>query len=222
MQDTERAVERLTEIHAVTVNGAIGHCGPLLEMLYEARYPNIGRTKGGGGTGDILDMKAVTMWEAIDGGVRAWLDHYRQPYGDDLIAATKRLHETLKGEHAGGRLEDPDHMFAMFPTWVQRIEDMFDPPREYELTEKCPECEAEHILVGDEPAEGERDERPLAWAVRMEVKEGRALIAECHACGRMWAGQDALVRLAEAMGLDVDWVALREFAGRDEKETTPV
>lgn len=213
MEHTERAVERLTEIHAVTVDGAIGHCGPLLEMLYEARYPNIGRTKGGGGTGDILDMKAVTMWEAIDGGVRAWLDHYRQQYGDDLIAATKRLHETLKAEHTGGRLEDPDHMFAMFPTWVQRIEDMFDPPAEHELTEPCPECEAEHV---------ENEDGGQKWAVRIEVKEGRALVAECHACGRMWAGQDALVRLAEAMGLDVDWVALREFAGHGEKETTPV
>lgn len=202
MESAERAVERLTTTHAVFVGEAVGECGPLLTELWEARYPNLGRTKGGGGNGDVLDMKAVTMYETIDAGVRAWLEHFRQPHKGDLIELTRNLHGILRAEHAGDRLEDPDRMFAMFETWVQRIEEMFDPPREYELTAACPICETEHA-IGEEGAQ--------RWAVRVPVKEGRALVAECHECGAMWGGQDQLTQLAEGMGLEIDWVALREF-----------
>ena len=209
METIELAVTRLTEPHTVMVGETPAECGALLVELREARYPNLGRTKGGGGGGDVLDMKAVTMYETIDAGVRAWLDHFRQPQSGDLVEATKRLHGILKAEHAGGRLEDPERMFDMFPTWVQRIEDMFDPAREYELTAACPECGTEHAI------DGEGCQR---WAVRIPVKDGRALVAECHECGAMWAGHNQLTELAEQMHIEVDWVALREFVG-DTSET---
>ncbi|QIK63853.1 hypothetical protein G7068_12110 [Leucobacter viscericola] len=203
--DTDRAVERLTEAHAVTVNGNIAMSGPLLEELRQARYPNLGRTKsGGGGGGDLLDMKAFNLYETTDADVRAWLNHYRQPQPDDLLEATRLLHNTLRAEAAGNRLDDPDRMFGMFHTWVQRIEDLFNPPREYELTEACPVCETEHVA--------DKDGCQL-WAVRVPVKEGRALVAECHHCGTLWAGHDQLTNLAESMQINVDWVALREFLG---------
>lgn len=201
MQDTDYAVTRLTETHTITVGDQAAECGALLIELREARYPNLGGTKSGGGTGDLLDMKALTMYETIDAGVRSWLDHYRQTQPADLTDAAKRLYETLKAERAGGRLDPDDPLFAMFPTWVQRIEDMFDPPREYELTSACPECGTEHATGEDG---GQR------WAVRVPVKEGRALVAECHECGTMWAGQDRLTELAERMQIDINWVALRE------------
>ena len=54
----------------------------------------------------------------------------------------------------------------------------------------------------------ENGEGALKWAVRVLVKPGHALIAECHACGRMWAGRDDLVELAERMAVEVDWVLL--------------
>ena len=53
----------------------------------------------------------------------------------------------------------------------------------------------------------------MKWAVRVPVKVGRAVVAECHACGRMWAGRDDLTRLAEEMDVEVDWVKLRELTG---------
>lgn len=204
MTDVEWAVTRLTETHAVTVDGTIAECEPLILMLKDARYPNLGRTKGGGGTGDMLDMKALTMYETIDAGVRTWLDHYRRPHDGGLLELVKRLHETLTAEYAGDRLEDPDRMFAMFPTWVQRIEDLLDPPREWELTEPCPECGEHHSTDEDG---GQK------WAVRVPVKEGRAIVAECHECGRMWAGQAALAELAQSMGIEVNWDALRDLTG---------
>lgn len=212
MESIDYAVTRLTETHAVKVGDAVGECAPLLEMLREARYPNLGRTKGGGGSGDMFDVKAVEMYETIDAGVRSWLQHYRQDHTGDLLEATARLYGVLLTEAAGGRLEDEERMFAMFPTWVDRIEDHFDPPHEYELTADCPECGESHA----EDSEGQRKR-----AVRVQVKSGRALIAECHACGALTVGQDALTSMAERMGIAVDWVAIRTAVDTTE-ETTPM
>ena len=211
MEATARAVERLTAEHTVTVDGTVGYSGPLITELREARYPNLGRTKGGGGSGDVLDVKAITLYEHIDGTVRAWIDHYRKHAPEQLEDAILLLWETLQAEHAGGRLEDHERMYAMFPTWVEQIEDHFDPPAEYELTSPCPDCEAGRI----------EEDGGTKWAVRVPVKVGRAVIAECHACGRMWAGREDLTQLAEAMGVEVDWVKLRELETQA-KETTPV
>lgn len=211
--ETARAVERLTEHHSELVDGAIGECDPLLVMLREARYPNLGKTRGGGGTGDVLDIQAMTIYENIDGIVRSWLSHYRQHHTGELIPLVKRLHETLQAEQAGDRLDDPERMFAMFGQWVAQIDDFFDPPKEYELTAPCPECDAERV---------ENGEGLMKWAVRVPVKVGRAVIPECHACGTMWAGRDELTDLAEKMGVEVDWIKLRELTGDTTKETTPV
>lgn len=213
MEATARAVEKLTEEHSEVIDGAIGTSGPLLELLREARYPNLGRTKGGGGSGDMLDVAAIAMYENIDGVVRAWLQHFREHHTGDLIPLVKRLHTVLVTEDAGDRLEDRDRMFGMFGHWVDQIENHFDPPHEYELTAACPECGAERIAGNEES---------LKWAVRIPVRIGHALVAECHACGRMWAGRDDLTELAEQIGDVVDWVALRELSGDTAMRTTPV
>ena len=75
MEATARSVVRLTEMHTEVIDGAVGESAPLLDILREARYPNLGRTKGGGGNGDVLDMQAMTMYENIDGIVRSWVAH---------------------------------------------------------------------------------------------------------------------------------------------------
>lgn len=211
--ETARAVVRLTEEHSEVIDGAVGTSGPLLELLREARYPNLGRTKGGGGSGDMLDVAAMTIYENIDGIVRSWLAHYRIHSTGELIPLVRRLHETIGAEHAGGRLEHPEEMFGMFEKWVRQIEDHFDPPRMYELTGACPECGSERIPEGEEPKEDEQDDRPYKWAVRIAVKIGHAVIPECYACGKMWATRDELTDLAERMGAEVDWLALRELTG---------
>ncbi len=204
MQNIERAVERLTKDHTEILDGTVGTSGPLLEELRLARYPSLGKSVGGAGEGMMLNVQALGLYEHIDGAVRAWLAHYRHISTGDLVELTAQLHQVLRTEHAGGRLEDPDRMFAMFSTWVHQIEDNFDPPHEYELTASCPECGEGHVK--DEDGKQKR-------AVRVPVKAGRAVIAECHACGRMWATRDELTELAEAMQVEVDWVKLRELTG---------
>lgn len=213
MEATARAVVRLTEHHTEKVGDAVGECEPMLEMLRKARYPNLGRTKGGGGSGDMFDVKAVDMYEAIDGGVRAWLGHFRDNTTGSLIELTQRLYQVLLAESAGGRLEDEERMFGMFTTWVERIEDHFDPPHEYELTADCPDCGESHAID---------EEERLKRAVRVQVKPGRALIAECFACGQLNVGETQLTALAEKMGIAVDWVALRKLTNDTEAETTPL
>lgn len=217
MIDVERAVERLTTAHVEMIDGIAAQCEPLLVMLREARYPNLGRTRGGGGNGDVLDMQAITMYENIDGIVRSWINHYRVRAEPELTDAVRQLHDIINTEYAGDRLEDPDRMFGMFGIWVQQIEDRFDPPHEYEITVPCPaivadsgeKCGAERIPIGDEPEPGKPDDRPHKWAVRVQVKTGRALVAECFSCEAIWVGDKALGELAEAMGVVVDWVAAR-------------
>ena len=213
MEATARAVVRLTETHTEVIDGAVGESAPLLDLLREARYPNLGKTRGGGGNGDVLDMQAMTMYENIDGIVRSWVAHYREHHTGDLIPLVKRLYEIIKTEHAGDRLDNPDRMYGMFTQWEAQIDDYFDPPNEYELTAVCPDCGAGRIA---------NDDGAMKWAVRVPVKVGRAVVAECHACGRMWAGRDDLTDLAERMGVEVDWIALREMTGDTTKETTTV
>ena len=211
MNDVEFAVVKLTEPHTELIDGQTALCDPLLTMLWEARYPSLGKTKGGAGAGMPFDTHAIELYEHIDGTVRAWLAHYREHSTGDLIPLVRRLHEVIKTEDAGGRLEDRDRMYGMFQQFVTTIEDKFDPPHEYELTDDCPECEQSHA----EDQDGNRKR-----AVRIMVKPGRALVAECHACGKLWAGQDSLTDLAEKMGAEIDVVALRELVNTPNRVTT--
>lgn len=202
MIDVEFAVVKLTEPHTVWVDGQQATSDPLITMLWEARYPNLGKTMGGAGSGMPFDTHAVDLYEHIDGTVRSWLAHFREHSTGDLLTLTRRLCEVIQAEDAGGRLEDRDRMYGMFQQFVQLIEDKFDPPAEKELVGDCPECEKSHV---------EDDNGDQKRAVRIIVKPGRALVAECHACGKLWAGQESLTSLAETLGADIDWVALRDL-----------
>lgn len=210
--EARRALKKLTE--KVPVGWSRGRevtYGPLLEELRLARYPNLGRTKGGSGASDPIDMKAVTLYEHIDGVVRSRLNDLRQHSTGELIPLTKQLFEAFKAEDAGGRLEDGERLFALFTQWVSQIEDLFDPPKEYELTADCPECATGHVADAD---------GGLKWSVRVRVKIGRALVAECHACQKMWVGQADLTDLAESMDVEVDWVKLRELTSDTPERVT--
>lgn len=209
--DVARAVERLTEEHTELIDGHAAVSDPLLKVLWEARYPSLGKgSAAGGGDGMLLNTQALTIYENIDGLVRSWLTHYREHSTGDLMPLVKRLYEVLKTEDAGERLEDRERMYGMFQHFVQQIEDNLDPPSEYELTGACTECGQTHAKSNDQPHVKEGEEQ-YKRAVRVTVRPGHALVAECYSCGKLWAGHDVLVGLAESMGAVIDRVALREL-----------
>lgn len=217
--ETGRAVRRLTEDHTDIVDGHIVEAGPLVEQLWEARYSSIGAGGArGASSGSILNTKAFDMYEDIDGKVRGWLDYYRQDHRGALTDAIRRLEQILHAEDAGGRLENRDEMLDMFEVMVYKIENLLDPPHEKELTFPCPECGERFHDTKTTERRGDREVEIVTRqaALRIPVKPGRALVAECHCCGRLWATQDALIELAEAAGGEVDFaeVVVALAAGR--------
>ncbi len=204
MIDTARAVERLTQPHIVHLEGAEYECAPLLEQLREAISSSTGAGSGGGGStgGNLLNFAALELWEYIDGITRGWLREWGINYNGELTEALQRLPHAIQAQHAAGAIDDDfrERLEAGFGKWVYQIEDLFDPPHQKELTAPCPECGERYFEDGD----------TRRAAVTIPVKRGRAVIAECGACGAMWATESELVILAERMGIEVDFVALRE------------
>lgn len=202
--DTVRAVERLTRTHTVHLDGAEYECEPLLEQLRAAIGSSMGAGGGGGrGNGGLLDYGAFTLWEHIDGIVRGWLQSFGADHRGDLLDVMQALPHTVQAQLANGTIDDDlrERLDAMYAQWVVQIEDHFDPPRQKELTAPCPECGERWHVDGD----------TQRAAVVIPVKQGRAIIAECRCCDTLWATETELVALADGMGIEVDFVALRDL-----------
>lgn len=206
MLDTERAVERLTRTHTVHLNGAEYECAALLEQLREALTSSLGAGGGGGsGDGGLINVAAFTLWENIDGVARAWAQELGTDHRGDLNEIMQRLPTTIQAAHANEHIDDElrERLDAMFAQWVAMIEDLFDPPRVKELTAPCPKCGERYDEDGD----------TRRAAVVIPVKPGRAIVAECRCCGGMWGTESDLIALAAGMGIEVDFIALREQVG---------
>ncbi|UOQ56089.1 hypothetical protein MUN78_10275 [Leucobacter allii] len=211
MTAVSRAVEQLTRDHEELIEGRAVTAGPLLEQLHQARYSSVGAGGSrGAASGMVLNVKAFDLYEDIDGKVRAWLDHYRQPHQGELTDAVTRLHQILQAEDTGGRLEHRDEMLGMFDVMVYQIENLLDPPHEKELLFPCPECGERYDDTVTMEQRGGREVEVMTRqaALRIPVRVGRALVAECHACGKLWATRDDLISLAESAGGVVDFAAL--------------
>lgn len=202
MQNTD-AVTRLTETHTVSLEGSEYECAALLKQLRDARTSSLGAGGGGGsGDGGLINVAAFTLWEQIDGVARAWLREFRRDHNGELEAVVQRLPRVIQAAHVNGTIDDDmrDRLDAMPAQWVSMIEDLFDPPSQKELTAPCPKCGQRYY---------EHDDTRQA-AVFIPVKKGRAVVAECRCCGAMWATETQLVELADGMGIEVDFAALRE------------
>lgn len=202
--ETIRAIERLTTTHTVHLDGREYECTPLLEQLREALHSSLGAGSGGGsGDGGLINTGAFTLWEHIDGIARGWMQSFHLDHRGPIMALLPRLGAAIQAEHANGLIDDTlrERLEAMFAIWVHQIEDLFDPPHQKELTAPCPECGERYHVDGD----------TQRAAVVIPVKRGRAIIAECRCCGAIWAGESDLIDLAHKVGLDVDFISLREL-----------
>ncbi|WP_449279108.1 hypothetical protein [Leucobacter sp. GX24907] len=158
-------------------------------------------------------MGAFSLWEHIDGIARGWMDSFTRDRRGDIVDIIQRLPHAIQAEHANNIIDDHmrERLDAMFGQWVAQIEDLFDPPHQKELTAPCPECGERWHLVVERDKEGNVIDTKQRAAVVIPVKKGRAVIAECRCCEAMWAIEADLLALADGMGIEVDFIALREL-----------
>lgn len=158
----------------------------LLEQLRAAITSDIG---GGAGSAKAarertsLDVAAFSLYEEIDGRVRAWLlDVGVRPSGKaELGSILVRWFILWKQK----RLEDATvhaHQLVL-ERWASSIRDLLDPPVKQEITSPCPSCGAMWATVG----RGEETESVRAlWAVwREDPDESYGL---CRSCDKVWRG----------------------------------
>ncbi|MCW2289117.1 hypothetical protein EDF60_2861 [Leucobacter luti] len=214
MLTTDRAVERLTENHAVLLNGAEYECTALLVQLREAIASSTGMGSGGGsGDGGLMNLAALTLWDNIDGVARGWQQAFWAGHRGELAQVIRRLPKLIQAARVHNEIDDTlrGRLDALFDTWVTQIEDLFDPPRVQELTAPCPACgERTHQKVTTDER-GAVIETIRMAAVIIPVKSGRALVAECRSCGMQWGTERDLIALAAGMGIEVDAAALQKL-----------
>jgi hypothetical protein len=204
MEDAKDALKHLIEGDSIEVNGETCTREPLIRLLRFMRYPSLGKGAGrGGGNGSMLNTAAIDLYEHIDGAVRAKLNEWRRPHEGDLEDMIRQLHTAVGDQHWLSP-DDLDREYYAFVTWRTQIEELIDPPHVWEFAGACPACEATHHEDGDV--------RNLALFAKL--KPGTAVIPECRACGAMWVGEGRLVELGQAIGADVDIVAMRELTGK--------
>ena len=201
---TPDAIKRLTETHTVYHDGKPYECTALLHQLHAARRSSIGAGSGGGnGDCGLINMAAYTLWEHIDGATRAILTELGANTRGSLWYCLYLFPRIIQAAESAGKIDADtrDRYEALPAQWVYAIEDLFDPPHQYELTAPCPACGGRYKIDGD----------TQQAAVIIPVKRGRAVIAECRCCNTMWATEPELVALADGMGIEVDFVTLREL-----------
>jgi hypothetical protein len=196
--ESRDAVRMLCEPHYAIIGDQNVEREPLLDLLYQARYSS-GGVKGvrSSNKGLPIDVGAITMYEDFDGRVRSRLEQYGISCIGDIKAVTERLHNTLVTINLEEGLDPRE--FDIFHQMVHRIEEFFDPPKEYEIMGECPECGATHVMNDD-------DEQ--ARAIRIKLKPGHTLVAECVACEKLWAGNQEMVWLAQLLEANSDWDTL--------------
>lgn len=77
-----------------------------------------------------------------------------------------------------------DECYAVLGGWVQRINDLFNPPTVVRLRRKCPACNLSHVW---ETLDGERVQNRALVAVIRPASDTPVLV-ECRGCGAGWCG----------------------------------
>lgn len=213
MQDTERAVERLTQAHAEMTEAGPTEWPPLLVWLERSVTEMVKRGgAGSNGAGIPIDFEALHLLDNIKKqAVFIREAVYLPKRTGDLIADVTEAWEAVKQAHGKGELEDAQWALICdeFEAWVYRIEaEQMTRPRKMELTVACPRCEQRWVMEARDPKYPEQAERKAA--VVIEFSEGRAPVAECRngECLAMWAGWAQVATLGFAVGAKADLAVL--------------
>lgn len=183
-----------TTIHALTADHltdtplGLATSPPLLRQLEAAIRPNSGGGKTGkGGTGSIIDMTALALWEEINADIGIHTIEAGLPTHPDRIEILKGW-TSLEGDPDWG-----DFLHHVCTDWCDRITALLSPLKPFHPSSPCPACGARF--------HGEDRTPPLN--VHHIGPDGHQLHPEqwrmdCAACGATWSG-DTLGMVAQAM-----------------------
>ena len=159
----------------------------LLEQLQAAIHQSM-TGKGGGGnpaTRGVLDSDALYRFTRIATTIREWC-HIEK------VTPTRDVSSNLRRWYVA-RLttRDRDDTFHLreLRSWAAQIETKLDPPRRMEVTEPCPECEAD--TWWDETG----DQHPFPIVVEYAERDPdilRTARAVCRSCAHEWHGSSQL------------------------------
>jgi hypothetical protein len=205
------AVDKLTKpwTDVLTVEGEYRSVDyePMLDMLRNAIHSSVGRTESGRSdtaARSVMNLRAFTLWERVDGQTRAWLGQLNTPAPKDLKAAVVALYVHVNNLWASQQITEPEYAryAGMLERWPEDIWVIFDPPVEKEIIGTCPGC-GEKDYFGPE---GERSAAIRAYYWR-DVEPA----AQCQRCAQEWKGRTQLIQLAYRIGATVDEDALRDM-----------
>lgn len=177
---------------------------PLLDWLREAIANNVGGSGGGKQARERtpLDVGAFTLYEDIDGRVRSWMLELGARPGNDLSPA-----QVLRSWYVLWNQYTPSEPIVLayantLDGWVQRIEDVIDPPKRIEITAACPMCGQEWMNIGlklDDGTDDPNDVERVRVLVAVERENMHESFAMCRACDRVWTGTGEMRRLRIAL-----------------------
>jgi len=217
-RDLLEAVDRLT-LTTKQVAKADGRlvfydAPPLLEELAEAVHPSGERGGGGAGVspGSPASLEALDLLVEIEDAVTEayWAVRSlvsRPGYeGSSLAGRLRWVAERVdEGNHpylvGPGIVRTPClELLADVPSWVVRIQRLFNPPRVVPLAgHACPMCWQDRTTVQTEPG-------VFMSTCALTILLGRHPMARCGECGASWA-EGYLLDLAAALGLEVQAMA---------------
>lgn len=206
-----------TDVVTIRENGdtqyrAVEH-EPLLDMLRAMISSNISGLAGKGDLAaerNVINVKAFTLWETIDGKARAWWrDLSKARSSPELKDLVRELAGLLQAQRAIGGVDDLmlARVTLQFSDWRREIWEMFDPPIVKELSGACPKCEERHVYAPD----GAQSSALIAYYVKSEMPE-----AKCQRCSEVWVGARQLLTLGYHIGATVDVEALKEMGVESE------
>lgn len=199
----EEVVDRLTVPCPDSTGSTVVVHEPLLPRLRESIGASLGGTRGGVNAAherSVLNVAAFTLYEDLDGRISVLT-------GDTTGWPEERLRR-WRERYAAARIrgEVPEATWLLtvgvVGGWVQRIEDLMDPPVMMELLAPCPNCGARYITTSSSTR---------VSALFAGYRRGGDITARCRVCKTLWTGESQLIVLARLIEADVDLEALAVF-----------